>query len=162
MLNRRDTMRLGIGALAGVGLSAGAAVADAASLPVSRTPHKDTFHIPENDGWTMPGYLAELPRVHSELRFTYRPTLVTERSKIIASMRGKESHVQDAELGKSLACYIKSWSIEVDGKPQPITAEFISRLKYQVWDRLIAIVIYSSGVSDRDPECDSATKRLLA
>jgi len=116
---------------------------------------KDTFHIPADDGWTMPGYLAEEPNVHGELRFTYRPTLVQERSKIIANLHGKKSHIQDQELAKALAYYIRSWSIKADGKPQPITAEFISRLKYQVWDRLLAIVIYGSGVSDTDPEWDT-------
>ena len=119
---------------------------------------KDTFHIPADDGWTMPGYLAEEPNVHGELRFTYRPTLVSERSKIIASLNGKKSHIQDQELAKALAFYLKTWSIEVDGKPQPITAEFIKLLKYQVWDRLIAIVIYGSGTSDTDPEWDAPTK----
>lgn len=119
---------------------------------------KNLFYIPEDDGWTKAGYLAELPNVHDALRFTYRPTLIQERSKIIAALHGKKSHLQDAELAKALAYYIKSWSVvDLNDKPAPVTAKFIERLNYQVFDRLLAIVIYGSGASDTDPEWDQET-----
>ena len=41
------------------------------------------------DGYNQPGYVAEFPRLHPELRFRYRPMLHTDRDRITGGLAGK-------------------------------------------------------------------------
>jgi hypothetical protein len=87
------------------------------------------------------------------VKFRYRPTLITERSTLLGSMHGKSPAAQDLLFARALASRIKSWDIKLkDGSEAPITAEFILTLFFDIWDRLAAIVIYGSQISDPDPE----------
>ncbi len=46
-----------------------------------------------HDGYTQSGFIAAVPRMHGELRFTYRPALVEERSQLSEAARQLKPHL---------------------------------------------------------------------
>lgn len=116
------------------------------------------WHIPEDDGWTMRGYLAGVANVHPPFRFAYRPCTPPERSVILQALDGKSPQETDAILAKTLAARLKSWSISKTpgGDAAPITPAFLLRLFPGIFLRLCAIVIYGSQAPDTDPEAQES------
>ena len=104
------------------------------------------------DGFTFRGYIAARECLHDELRFTYRPTTVTERRELINKMRDKGGKHPEKIEAAHMAGKLRSWNVADDsGDEVPIKAETILVLSPPVYDRLFAIVM-GNDTSDVDPE----------
>jgi len=104
-----------------------------------------------DDGVTCKGYIAAVPRLHGEVRFEYRPVLVSERSAWIAEMeRTPNRHKATAAL---LARKVVSWDVkDAKGELLPCNKpDSHLRLVTRVFDRLLGIVT-GQEPSDPDPQ----------
>lgn len=91
------------------------------------------------DGYTLDGYIAEVPGVHGPLSFTYRPIDPITRSKtnvlrgqVIGSSTLSEEQKEIAcqYLGLQLvAGNVQSWDL-VDGKGEAVAPSAVALLRY--------------------------------
>ncbi len=104
-----------------------------------------------HDGYTRSGYIAAAPRLHGDLRFTYRPALVEERSQLGDLARRLKPHLYDRHAAAFTAQKLVDWDL-VDAResPVPISGETLLRLQPDLFVKLHQIV---SGwlASDVDP-----------
>ena len=107
-------------------------------------------HIP--DGYTMPGYIEEEPRLHSALRFTYRPCVMTEVSIIDDAVSKAGPARAEAIAAECCAGHIVEWDA-VDGKGSalPLTAKSVERFQPALF-ALLYRIIRGSSPSDVDPD----------
>lgn len=93
------------------------------------------------DGYTETGYIAEEPRVHGELRFTYRPMLAEERDGIDKACRNLTVAQQHANYRKVLVAKLKSWDMtDQKGNAAEITDANIRIMRPVLFDRLYNVV----------------------
>jgi hypothetical protein len=111
-----------------------------------------------DDAYTQPAYIAAGSALCAALRFTYRPALVAERSRLIAARRRLGPRESDRRLAEFTAARIVSWDL-VDGLDQPlvISADDILRRRSEAVARLPAIVLGYS-CSDIDPAWPDETR----
>ncbi len=65
------------------------------------------------DGYTMDGYVAEVPRMHEAVSFTFRPMRVVERSRFVAEQQKYKTPEEQEAYGASvIAKYIQSWDVQ--------------------------------------------------
>lgn len=106
-------------------------------------------YIPD-DGYTEEAYLAAEPFLHGEVRFTRRPMLPEQTSAIVDLMSGPDN-IYIRKAAQLVAPHVKSWSIlDAEGKPLPISAKNLLRLKRRLLIRIIDIVAGFRG-GDVDP-----------
>ena len=112
---------------------------------------KDSCFIPD-DGYTEQGYIEAKPGLHGEFRFSYRPLLAEDRSRILRTMNEMSDEKQDVVVAKTLAERIMSWD-----NPKPVTMEQARRLLpavfYQVWG-----IVLGTSPSGLDPRWDEDRK----
>lgn len=125
------------------------------------------FHYPNIDGYTLPGYLDAVPGLHPALRFRYRPVTPEERIEIIQITEAKPAKVARKMLAQLLADRLSEWNVpntdaakSESGESEPITPQFLESFKFPPWNRLLGIIIYSSDVSDIDPEWSRDDREL--
>jgi hypothetical protein len=104
-----------------------------------------------NDGYTEQGFIAEVPGIHGEVRFKFRPMRCEVRSRVMDAMKDKKPAEQDAIVAKHLADHIVEWNVEDDrGKSVPVKIDTFRRLKpklfYRLWD-----VVLGFDATDIDP-----------
>ena len=117
-------------------------------------------HVPADDGWTFRGFIEAVPNLNPDIRFTYRPCVPEERSDIVEKLADKPAKIQDQLLARALAARIKSWDIkDQTGALAPVTADFMRRLQFPLFDRLTGIVIYGNRISDTDPQWTDDERR---
>lgn len=109
------------------------------------------------DGQDERGYIAESPRLHPALGFTFRPILVEERDTIERA-RGAKSGVADAHavIRRAMAKHVKTWDA-----PAPITDEHLRKLRPALFDKLWAILAGDRGSDLRPGESDKAVADQL-
>lgn len=115
------------------------------------------------DGYTETGYIAEVPRIHGEVRFTFRPMLNEERA-IVYGRRAKELSPRELEqqFAAEIVARVNEWSlVQDDGSPLAITRENVLRLKPMLFQRLFQIVA-GSDASDVDPTWPQEAKAEVA
>ena len=107
-------------------------------------------YIP-NDGYTEDGYIEAEPGMYGELRFSYRPFLVEEQAKLLASNKKLASDEYERYSASEMAKKIVSWTLLDKAKNiVPVSAANILRLKPKLKARLENIVC-SFTPSDIDP-----------
>lgn len=111
--------------------------------------HKNT--IP-SDGYTEPGYVAERPGLHGELRFVFRPMLVEDQSKIMRALEKASNDGWAVKAARVVADRVREWSLT-----EPIKAEQVLRLKPALFSRLYGIVL-GTDASDIDPQWPTEQK----
>jgi hypothetical protein len=111
-------------------------------------------HVP-NDGYTESAYIAEIKRLHTTVRFKFRPSLLQERSKLASENARLAPHLGPVNTAKFLAGKIVEWDVkDQKGEPLDISPEVLMRLKPALLERITAIVLGFDG-GDEDP--DAAT-----
>ena len=115
----------------------------------------DVYFIPADDGWSLDGYFAAVPNFHGEVRFRYRPLTPSERMYLTGKLQSLSGSAAADYHSETLAKRIVWWSLD-----QPVSTESVSRLRYHLWDRLTAVVIYQSEAGDSDPEWSQEEKEF--
>lgn len=92
--------------------------------------------LPIDDGYTEDGFIAAVPGLHPELRFTYRPVRREERATWGRGLEGCNPAAQTRKTNELLAKHVASWSAVA-----PITAENVGRLRQTLFDKLFAVVM---------------------
>ncbi len=120
-----------------------------------------------NDGYERSGYFRATTgsnpggAVHTdEVRFTYRPMMVEERSRIIDESN-KYSKNEDIEklVARYLAPKIVAWDIKDSfGKPVEVSVRNLLRLEYSLFSRLASVILYRKESGDVDPLADKSTQ----
>lgn len=107
------------------------------------------------DGYTMTDYIAEVPRLHGAIRFTYRQ-MVSMEVAVVADAMAKVSGKKSEQLCAA-ACsrQLISWDITHNGETIEITAANVNRLQRKAMSKLFAI-ISGAGPGDIDPDADDA------
>lgn len=94
-----------------------------------------------NDGFTLPGRIEPVERLHEGLDFEYRPMLQEQfevlEDQITKRQPGAAVRLMCAAVAQALA----SWSeVDESGKPVPISEEAVRRLQPMLLIRLYRIV----------------------
>jgi len=111
-----------------------------------------------DDGYLQQGYVAAVPRLHGALRFTFRPTLVEERSHLVDAARQLQSAAYDRHAAQFTAAKLVSWDLrDSAGDEVPFSAEALLRLQPELFVKLHRTV---AGwlPSDVDPAWDDETR----
>lgn len=107
-----------------------------------------------DDGYTEAGYIAEVPGLYDELRFTYRPLLHLERDAV-SDQSGKSAKDFEAVLVAVMQSKLKAWeALDGKGSPMPINSATIKRLQPALFDKLYAIIA-GRIPSDVDPKTEA-------
>lgn len=106
------------------------------------------------DGLTRSAYIAAVPRLHDELRFTFRPPTKESIGRFFDGLPKKQSTVAAAKYeAEAVASRLVSWSqLDADGKPLPINHKTVAALQPKLFDRLRDIALYGAEGGDADPE----------
>lgn len=105
------------------------------------------------DGYNQEGYILAEPRMHEELRFTYRPVLIAERDKFLAEARDPAAPPGTfSKLSAALvATKIKKWSLVDDqDRPQSISKETMLTITPTLFTKICDVVLGFTA-SDEDP-----------
>lgn len=98
------------------------------------------------------GYVAPAKGLYDELRFTYRPLLVTERAKVANQASLLKDGAYEKWIASVLARKLRSWTLSAaDGSSVSVSEENLLRLKPDLFLRVTSIVCGFSP-SDTDPE----------
>jgi hypothetical protein len=137
-------------------------------MTTKATNPQDELFIPDDDdGWTLPGYFAAVANAYPEIRFTYRPYTPPERARVLQGLTRAQSEREVAQMtSQALSQRIKTWNLTYrtktgERKPAPITPALLNRLRFALWDRLAAVVIYQTAHSDTDPTWSAEDKGLF-
>ncbi len=104
------------------------------------------------DGYTQPAYLKGVPNLYEDLRFTYRPAVIEERSQILANFSTTKPDAFDRKVALFLAQKIKSWDIvDPPGQDVEVTAAAILRLPPELFQKLWQVV-GGFEACDTDPD----------
>jgi hypothetical protein len=115
---------------------------------------KHYTHI--RDGFTRAGFVKDVPGLHGELRFSYRPMLPEQRNAVRRLVSGEKGDKGDVLLRTAIAEHLVDWSATDDeGKDIKVSSEGVRRLPPALYDRLYLIV---SGMDASDPEPDATSE----
>jgi len=103
------------------------------------------------DGYTEPGFIREVPGLHPELRFSYRPALGIETEEWLRSFQFQPLTKHMDATAQFMADHLQSWSLtEADGQAADIEPDRIKIIRYALFVRL-QYIIYGREASDLDP-----------
>lgn len=114
-------------------------------------------YIPDDDGYTLPAYIAPLQMLHNAVRFTYRPVDILERAIFVEVNRKGSEKLVNEKFAEAMAKKLTEWDIQQRTKdgtllPLPITKNNILRLKPALWVRMLNIVLWGVDGGDLDPD----------
>jgi hypothetical protein len=93
------------------------------------------------DGYTQTGFLKGLSNLYEDLRFTYRPAVVEERSQILSGYSNSKADAFDRKVAQFLAQKIKSWDvIDQNGQDVAVSAAAILRLPPELFQKVWQVV----------------------
>lgn len=112
------------------------------------------------DGYTAKGYLKAVPQLYPEVRFTYRPILPEQRAAFVEAVRkAKDGPGAERRTAAILAKHLLTWDVtDSKGDTVSITGDRILRLRWALYDRLVAVVLYGTEGGDVDPSWTDAEK----
>jgi len=115
-----------------------------------------------NDGYTEPGYLAEVPGKSNAMRFTFRPLLAEEKRALLETMEKMKGGQEAVKVSEVLSDQVKSWDLaDAKGAAVPINVTIMRRVKPSVLWALWGIVS-GNDASDIDPQWDDSQKEKSA
>lgn len=105
-----------------------------------------------HDGYTVAGYIQEVPRLYPAVRFTFRPVLSQNRAVVFQEIQlttdARKGETIAAELVKS---QILSWDIvDHEGNAVEITTTNALRIQPLLFNRLFKVII-GDRAPDEDP-----------
>jgi len=113
-----------------------------------------------HDGQTRQGYIAEVPRLHPALRFTYRVMLGADRA-VITDLIGKSDPKRGETLAaEAIAKYVLSWDLKNEkDESVPVEAKHVLRLHPALGGVLWSIVIGTRAPDALPDESDEESSR---
>lgn len=111
------------------------------------------------DGYTEKGFIAEVVGLHGDLRFEYRPLLVSQEAALYElAQASNQAEFQEA-VGKLLVRQLVSWSLKDNkGTPIQITEANVMRLRPRLFNRLFSIV-RGTEPTELDPVWKTETRQ---
>jgi hypothetical protein len=110
------------------------------------------------DSCTRPGHIAAAQQLHGPLRFTFRPALTSERSRLAEAAGEMNPEAFDAHAAGFLAGKLVRWDLHDDqGQPVGVSAEALLRLQPELFVKLYSVVLGATA-SDIDPEWGDAER----
>lgn len=106
----------------------------------------------DSDGYTLSAFIDSKPRLHSALRFSYRPTTSLEKATIIDGKYGLNEVQTISGYARVLTQKITKWdATDRNGAALPITVDaLLNKLHPELLSRLFSIVINSHDGGDID------------
>lgn len=97
-------------------------------------------YVPD-DGYTLSGFVNEVPFLHPRLRFSWRP-MSTSEVALYAQRAERLDAPRTRQLGvATLAGKLVSWDlVDRKGQPVPLVVETLGRLNDRLFQRLFGIV----------------------
>lgn len=123
-----------------------------------------------HDGYSLSGFICEVPRLHPALRFKYRAILAQNRAIIFREMdKVLETDPRRAETisAEAMRAQLIEWDLkDKDGKPVEITTSNMLRVQPALGVRLFRILM-GREAPDEDPatvaqERDAEASQALA
>jgi len=113
-------------------------------------------------GYTEKGFVKAEKGIHGELRFEFRPVLVTDRSAHVSAIDGMKADAFDRKTAEVIEQHLISWDVtNAKGQPVPPTRINILRLKPRLFAKLYSIIL-GFEPSDIDSQWDQdATDQLV-
>ena len=103
------------------------------------------------DGYTQPGYIQPVDRLHDALRFRFRPVLSAQRSALIESAEGATASAFDRQARELLTEKLVEWDlVDPAGQSVSISREAVDRIQPELFLKLYRIVLGYTP-SDIDP-----------
>lgn len=94
-----------------------------------------------SDGYTEKGMIKELLRMHGPVQFEYRVMLSDKIRDVLHSWELISSTEKTRRIHAVIIKQVISWDLEEDGKPIPLEAKYLSRLKRNIVERIFNIII---------------------
>jgi len=95
-----------------------------------------------DDGYTLDGYIAAVPRLHPEVRFTFRPVLYAGRQAWARQMNKTSDADGDTKCSVELICkHVKSWELKHNDAEVEIKPDTVARLHPQILHKMLDIVL---------------------
>lgn len=105
------------------------------------------------DGYTEAGYIAPVPRLHSGIRFKFRPMLHEVKTALLVGMERKTPAQRSRIVSEAVAKHVTEWDVtDANGAAAPITLASVQHLRPALVDDLYNIV---SGWKASDPDPDA-------
>jgi hypothetical protein len=113
----------------------------------------------DSDGYTFPAFIAGVPNLHNDVRFSYRPTPMEERGVIMDVYRSLGEGKACQYIAELVAAKLVSWSLTTVGPegvriPMEISKASVLRLRPAIWLRMVSIIIWGTDGGDVDPKLD--------
>lgn len=104
------------------------------------------------DGLTQKAFIAEVPRLHGELRFKFRPPTTETINRFIDGLKKQSLVALCKAETEAMAAKVVEWSLlDMDGQPLPIKNATVAHLQPSLFNRLKDIVLYGREGGDADP-----------
>lgn len=108
-------------------------------------------YIPD-DGYTEKGYVKTDPGLHDQFRFTFRPMLVEEQTKMFEASDKIDPVAYNGKAAEVMADKLVTWNlVDKTATPVAIKPENILRLKPRLFTRVYGIILGTQS-TDIDPE----------
>jgi|GEM_PF-1684504 len=111
-----------------------------------------------SDGYTQRGFIRGEPRLHPAIRFEYRPATLPE----VVGYRKQAATLDAMPLYQHAAKFVSgkllSWDLQDGETSAPTSPEWLLKLRYALFLRLLNIVL-GLDASDEDPDWADADKK---
>ena len=102
------------------------------------------------DGCTISGYVAEIARLHGEVRFTYRPLAQLERVTTQKKMSEVSAAQGEKIAAETMRRRLVDWDVTNNGRDVPIETAEILRLQPMLYQKMY-LIVFGQIPSDVDP-----------
>lgn len=111
-----------------------------------------------DDGLTYDAYVAAVPRLYNEVRFSFRPVTPDQRTYVYRRIERTTDHETENTIAAgTIAKQVKSWDLKKrDGKPVELKVDDIRKVQPRLFNRIFSIVMGTEGW-DEDPSGKSDT-----
>ncbi len=117
-----------------------------------------TLNFIPDDGYTEKAYIQLSLGMHGELRFSYRPMLVENRSAVLRSFDKMTAEAADIKSSDLMAEHITEWDVkDARGEIVPVSVDVMRRIRPQLFYRMWGIML-GTGASDIDPKWEESAK----
>lgn len=106
-----------------------------------------------DDGLTLEGYIAPIPRLHGAVRFKYRIFMQRQRANLLHQIAKSTAEEAEGLAAMAVENKILEWDVkQSDGKPAPITENNVLKLHPRIGNRLYRIVMADEAPDAPDEE----------
>ena len=114
------------------------------------------------DGYTQPGFIRPVDRLHDALRFRFRAVLSAQRSALVQTAERVTASEFDRQARELLVQNVLEWNLaDTAGQPMAVNREAIDRLQPELFLKLYRIV-FGYDASEVDPEWPTDQQYKLA